>query len=85
MTKSIKSLEKVIGLLSYCRRVISGVQNILSFTREMFCLAKSGPQSTLFWEETTNIVQEMLKKALWRCVALCLPDVKVKKYVLETD
>lgn len=80
-----KDLERFIGILSYARKTIVGLEGLLAPIRQKYLVARKEVQSKDFWEEVRSDVDHCVKIALDRQLFLRLPGVKTNKYVLETD
>jgi len=80
-----KDLERLIGVLSYARKTVVGMEEHLSSLRTRLTAAKEEARGTEWWSETREIVRRTIFCILDKQVFLTLPGVDTQRYVLETD
>ena len=83
--QSWKQLERLIGMLSYARKTVVGLERILATLRSRYQEAKQHKQTPLWWKDTQEVVRQAIFQALDKQVFLRLPGVSARRYVLETD
>ena len=82
---SIKGLERVIGIISYTRRVIKGSEVILGPLREDLKYAKKHETTGDWWSKVNEHIKVAFGEALDKVQFLSVPGMKAKRYILETD
>ena len=82
---SIKGLERVIGIISYARRVVKGSEKILGPLREDLKYAKNHEPSDEWWSTVNDHIQEAFAGALEKIQFLTVPGIEAVKFILETN
>ena len=82
---SIKGLERIIGVLSYCRHAIWGIEDILGQLRDDLGWIKRNGVGICTWEQVNKHVDEAIEVVLGRIVNLGFPRGDNKEYILYTD
>ena len=82
---SIKGLERVIGIISYARRVVKGSEKILGPLREDLKYAKKHKPDDEWWSKVNVHVKDAFTKALEKIQFLTVPGIEAVKFILETD
>ena len=82
---SIKGLERVIGIISYARRVLKGSEKILGPLWEDLKYAKKHKPSDEWWSTVNEHVKEAFTRALEKIQFLTIRGIKAVKFISETD
>lgn len=80
-----KSLERLVGVISYARRTIIGVEPMLAEIRECLKEAKMNKRSEEWWNEVAGKAKCLMAMALDKQQFLSLPGLETTAYILETD
>ena len=80
-----KDLERLIGVLSYLRRTVVGMERLLAPLRQLYADARHSARTGAWWQEAKAEVWQVLMRVLDRQVLLALPGSAAPQYVLETD
>ncbi|GMH34382.1 hypothetical protein BSKO_02216 [Bryopsis sp. KO-2023] len=81
-----RDLERAIGILSYCRKMVPRIEQVLAPLRSALKEVKKGPGDWDDWtSRSTQMVRDAFMAATSSAVALSLPGRAACKYVLETD
>ena len=80
--KSIKSLERAIGILSYYRRHILKVEEILFPLRQDLKSTKEGRAD---WSHVQGHVTMALSQSLGQMIDLMFPGGLLQSFIMETD
>ncbi len=85
--RSVKELERVIGIISYARRAIKDVELILGPLRHDLKTLKKGEVTPGWWREVDWHVKKAFEGCLLNVQWLILPGCEADEYVfeLETD
>ena len=83
--RTIKELERVIGIISYARRVIKGTEKILATLRSDLKILKKGGVSGQWFRVLDEHVEGALKGALENMRDLMVPGCDPVSFTLETD
>ena len=85
LVTSIKGLERVIGIISYARRVVKGSERILGPLREDLKYAKKHKPDDEWWSAVNDHVKNAFAGALENIQFLAVPGVEATRFILETD
>ena len=83
--RSVHDLERVIGIISYARRVIKGTEIILSPLRADLRVLKNGPCSDEWFLQLDKHIEEAFLRVHSNTVDLSVPGVDPIEFHLETD
>ena len=83
--ENVHDLERVIGIISYARRVIHGTEIVLAPLREDLKRLKKGNISDEWFDEVNLRVAKVFEEAFNRLRELTVPGVSAESYILETD
>eukprot|EP00210_Caulerpa_lentillifera_P009663 g9219.t1 len=80
-----KDLERLVGVVSYARRTIPGIEPMLEEVRGLLKESKEKGRSKAWWKNTVERAREMIRRSLDKQRFLTLPGIKASSYLLETD
>ena len=83
--RTVNDLERVIGIISYARRVIQSTEEILAPLREDLKILKHGKISESWFRELDEHVAEAFRRVHTNTKQLCVPGVQPIEFRLETD
>ena len=83
--RTIHDLERVIGIISYARRVIRKTEEVLAPLRADLKAFKKGETSTAWFRALDSHIQDAFEKAFENMEVLTLPGGDPSSFELETD
>ena len=83
--KTVKDIERVIGIISYARKTIRGTEKILSKLRQDLKELKKGKVSDQWFDMLDSHVNEAFAEINLNMEQIVLPGQTPQSFVLETD
>lgn len=80
-----KDLERLIGVLTYVRKTVPKMEEILSRIRSRYSEARKKCRNEEWWKETQLISQDVIRTVLDKQRFLSLPGIVPERFHLETD
>ena len=83
--RTVKDLERVIGIISYARKTIKGTEKILSNLRQDLKELKKGKISDQWFDMLNHHIEETFAEINLNMEQIVLPGCSPQSFVLETD